>query len=332
MTGSTPSSSSAVAANYNQHTEQHSEISQIEFVDSNNILNDNSHLSTESLHAPFHSLQNATKADPADTARVSAGLFIPPSNNNTTRSMFPIIFPSRNILLKVAFSTVVTLYILNQKHLLPKPLSAIVSKTLFWPTLPISMMKRIGVWCNTDVDDVVVMGGAPFGFMNMPRRLRDDFGVRGVINMCEEYKGPTKEYEKLGMEELWLPTTDHFEPSFDDLRKAVEFIQQFKDDLLLQDGHDIEGRGEEKKEGTETDRLLVKKKGKAGRVYVHCRAGHGRSAAVVYAWLLSQEEDISNVDMKKLNEKLSSKRNVRKTLWKQKNINQFRSWLHIGRN
>mmetsp|Transcript_5377 Transcript_5377/g.6580 ORF Transcript_5377/g.6580 Transcript_5377/m.6580 type:complete len:195 (+) Transcript_5377:2-586(+) len=192
-------------------------------------------------------------------------------------------------------------------------------------------MKRIGVWCNTDVDDVVVMGGAPFGFLNMPKRLHDEYGVRGVINMCEEYKGPKKEYEKLGMEELWLPTTDHFEPSFEDLQKAVEFIQQYKDDLLLQDNNDAEEQGEEKKEASETDQLLTGgRKGKGGRVYVHCRAGHGRSAAVVYAWLLSQEDDISNVDMKKLNEKLRSKRNVRKTLWKQKNINKFRSWLHHG--
>lgn len=183
-------------------------------------------------------------------------------------------------------------------------------------------MKRIGVWCGTNVDDTVVMGGAPFRFLNYPQKLYDEYNVRGVINLCEEYKGPNKEYEDLGIEELWLPTTDHFEPEFDDLVKAVEFIQSYKDALHGDDEYDED---EEKKE---TDQLVSKKK---GRVYVHCRAGHGRSAAVVFAWLLSQEEDIDNVDMKKLNEMLCDKRNVRKTLWKQKNINQFRSWLHIGR-
>lgn len=41
--------------------------------------------------------------------------------------------------------------------------------------------------------------------------------VRGVINLCEEYKGPLKKYKNIGIEELHLPTTDHFEPSVEDL-------------------------------------------------------------------------------------------------------------------
>ena len=32
------------------------------------------------------------------------------------------------------------LYVLNQKHLLPQPLSAVVSKALFWPTLRFSFV------------------------------------------------------------------------------------------------------------------------------------------------------------------------------------------------
>lgn len=41
--------------------------------------------------------------------------------------------------------------------------------------------------------------------------------VRGVINLCEEYRGPLRKYKELGMEQLHLPTTDHFEPTVDDL-------------------------------------------------------------------------------------------------------------------
>ena len=70
----------------------------------------------------------------------------------------------------------ITLYILNQKHLLPKPLSAVVSKTLFWPTLPITVSRRVGRWV-TEVDDTVVMGGAPFGFFRIPQQLHDNYGV-----------------------------------------------------------------------------------------------------------------------------------------------------------
>ncbi len=41
--------------------------------------------------------------------------------------------------------------------------------------------------------------------------------VRGVINLCEEFRGPLRKYKELGMEQLYLPTTDHFEPTVDDL-------------------------------------------------------------------------------------------------------------------
>lgn len=110
--------------------------------------------------------------------------------------------------------------------------------------------------------------------------------------MCEEYQGPSKAYEKLGMKELWLPTTDHFEPAVGDLRRAVNFIRSYQ----------AQGK----------------------RVYVHCRAGHGRSAAVVLAWLLSKDP---TVDRQRLNQELCQKRNVRSTLWKQDNIVEFHSQL-----
>ena len=109
--------------------------------------------------------------------------------------------------------------------------------------------------------------------------------VRGVVNLCEEYRGPTQSYKRLGMRQLWLPTTDHFEPSVEDLESAVNFIAE----------HEAIGK----------------------RVYVHCRAGHGRSAAVVFAWLLAKDP---KTDMKKLNQELCQLRDVRRTLWKQHNI------------
>ena len=63
------------------------------------------------------------------------------------------------------------------------------------------------------------------------------------------------------------------------------------------------------------------------QVYVHCKAGHGRSAAVVMAWLLYKEP---LADPQDLNEKLCSLRNVRKSLWKQTNVNIYLEWLKEG--
>lgn len=192
-----------------------------------------------------------------------------------------------------AFATI-TLYVLNQNHMLPKPLGMFTSRLLFWPTLPITVSRRIGKW-TTVVDNAVVIGGAPFGFMGYPEKLRSQFRVRGVINMCEEYHGPVKSYKRLGIEHLRLPTVDHFEPSVEDLKRAVSFIQK----------HEAMG----------------------DRVYVHCRAGHGRSAAAVYAWLLYKEPLADPIE---LNEKLCALRNVRKALHSQPNVITFRKWLQEG--
>jgi len=87
-----------------------------------------------------------------------------------------------------------------------------------------------------------------------PHRLYDS-GVRGIINLCDEYRGPTHAYGALGMEELWLPTVDHFEPSLASLKAGVAFISRFKE--------------------------------RNRQVYVHCKAGHGRSAAVSQKNLVS---------------------------------------------
>lgn len=197
--------------------------------------------------------------------------------------------PAKSILAATA-----AMYVLNQAHMLPKPLSAVVSKALFWPTLPITMAKRIGSW-TTEIDDVVLMGGAPFHILlGMPQHLYDK-GVRGVVNMCEEYQGPLKKYKSLGMTELRLPTVDHCVPTVEALSEAVQFCQ------------DHAKRGE--------------------RVYIHCRAGHGRSAAAVLAWMISTSNIPDNDDellhLKSLNEELCEKRMVRRTLWQKTNVKEF---------
>ncbi|KAG7349159.1 protein-tyrosine phosphatase [Nitzschia inconspicua] len=203
-------------------------------------------------------------------------------DNNT---FFSSILPNLGVItLRATLGMTVVLYILNQQHLLPRPLSSVVSKALFWPTLPITASKRIGKWM-TKIDDTVVMGGAPFGFLGYPQTLREKFGVKGVINLCEEYRGPLKQYKELGMEELYLPTTDHFEPSREDMLSALSFLKR----------HEAMGN----------------------KVYVHCRAGHGRSGAVVFAWMLLKDP---NVDPQQLNVDFCKMRHVRKSLWKQPNV------------
>lgn len=62
-------------------------------------------------------------------------------------------------------------------------------------------------------------------------------------------------------------------------------------------------------------------------MYVHCRAGHGRSAAAVFAWLLYKDPI---VNPEELNDNLCKLRHVRSTLWKQPNIKEYHSFLKNG--
>lgn len=121
--------------------------------------------------------------------------------------------------------------------------------------------------------------------------------VRGVVNLCEEYRGPDRSYKQLGMRHLHLPTTDHFEPTVRDLERAVQFIAE----------HEALGK----------------------KVYVHCRAGHGRSAAVVFAWLITKDPD---ADLQQLNQQFCRLRDVRKTLWKQRSVVRFHSRLRLRKD
>jgi protein-tyrosine phosphatase len=57
-------------------------------------------------------------------------------------------------------------------------------------------------------------------------------------------------------------------------------------------------------------------------VYIHCRAGHGRSAAAVFAWLMYKDPSIN---LEALNAMLRKQRDVRKTLWSQPNILKLHS-------
>jgi atypical dual specificity phosphatase len=102
------------------------------------------------------------------------------------------------------------------------------------------------------VDDGLWLGAVP---------LRDDakrfkeLGISGVVNMCDEYAGPVKEYQQEDIEQLYLPTVDFHPPTLEMIERGVEFIHR----------HVTQG----------------------GSVYVHCKAGRARSATVVLCYLVA---------------------------------------------
>ena len=97
-------------------------------------------------------------------------------------------------------------------------------------------------------------------FMGHPKKFHE-MGIRGVVNCCGEYPGPVDAYASVGIAQLHIPSVDHYEADASLLEDAVKFIQSHAD------------RGD--------------------KVYVHCKAGHGRAAAVALSWLISQNPQIT---------------------------------------
>ena len=133
-------------------------------------------------------------------------------------------------------------------------LARLYARLVFWPTLAWNyllgrVLRRRNWWDR--IDDHVIVGAYPFP--GDVASLRGE-GVRAVVNTCEEYQGPLRQYAQHGIEQLRIPTTDFTHPRLKDIEAAVEFIQKYK---LQNDS-----------------------------VYIHCKAGRARSATVAMCWLM----------------------------------------------
>lgn len=133
-------------------------------------------------------------------------------------------------------------------------LSQLYARTVFYPTLgwnyALARFAKIRNWWDR-IDPHVIVGAFPF---SRDVAAMHAAGVRAVVNTCEEYAGPHIEYDRLGIEQLHIPTTDFTHPRLDDVSLAVEFVQRHV-------------------EAGET-------------VYIHCKAGRARSATVAMCWLM----------------------------------------------
>lgn len=124
--------------------------------------------------------------------------------------------------------------------------------TLWWNMLLGRVMKLRNWW--DPVDDQIVLGAYPFE-ADVPGLA--DMGVTSVLNTCAEYPGPAEQYKRFDIEQCRVPTVDFVHPTLASIEKGVEFI----------------------------DRAIAK----GGKVYVHCKAGRGRSATVVVCWLMKHK-------------------------------------------
>ena len=101
----------------------------------------------------------------------------------------------------------------------------------------------------------------------------NDVGVKYVVNMCAEYSGPRKTYEKYKITQLHLPTVDSTAPSVKTIDKAMEFMN----DVYTKDQ----------------------------KIFVHCKSGMARSASIVLCHLVANEKMSPEDALKLLKEKRS---------------------------
>lgn len=141
--------------------------------------------------------------------------------------------------------------------LLPTDVVFFLTLIAFWPTAYLNLFyswlfpKRHRRWDR--ITDHVILGAVPL-WRDDVRHLREVEGVTGIVNCCREWDSHLEFYGRLGMRQLHVPTLDFFLPSLEDCRRGVAFI------------HDRATRGES--------------------VYVHCKAGKGRSTTIVLCYLV----------------------------------------------
>ncbi|KAF0691802.1 Aste57867_17073 [Aphanomyces stellatus] len=177
------------------------------------------------------------------------------------------------------------IYVVFQLHLMPRPIARVVAKIYFFPMYPFTLLARRGNY-YTAMDPTVILGAVPVVCAGHVTQMVS-LGVRAVVNVCDEYEGPIDAYKKQGIVQLRVPTVDHTEASVSDIQKSIEFIE------------------------------VHKKLG--AKVYVHCKAGSGRSAAIVFCWLLKTTK-MTPLEVQSF---MSVKRRVRRKLYKQKNVLEF---------
>jgi len=141
---------------------------------------------------------------------------------------------------------------------------SLIREFAFYPTLFYNLVRnKINCDCAwyTRIDATVILGALPF--KSMIDTLVSEEKVGGVVCLNQHHEidhdwvaqGP--DWEKAGVEFYWLPLPYFFySATIVDIQKAVQFINQF------------EGSGKS--------------------VYVHCKAGRGRSATVVACYLMQK--------------------------------------------
>ena len=75
----------------------------------------------------------------------------------------------------------------------------------------------------SEIDDQIVVGSFP---MAEDVDFMASKNIIGVINMCNEWAGPRRQYLQFGIEQVRLKTVDTMAPKVEDLEHGISFINK----------------------------------------------------------------------------------------------------------
>jgi atypical dual specificity phosphatase len=166
-------------------------------------------------------------------------------------------------------------------------IASVFASVLFYPTLlwNVLLCRVFGIWHRWDyISDDLILGGLPF--RSDVRRLQD-LGVRFVVNACSEYQGDMQLYQRCGIEQIRFPTIDYMSPELEDVQKAIAYIDSRRAN---------------------------------GIVYLHCKAGRGRSATIALCWLIKNKNMAPRTAIEEL---IRCRRQVPRQLFERSVVQKF---------
>ncbi|KAG0251497.1 hypothetical protein BG011_007556 [Mortierella polycephala] len=118
-------------------------------------------------------------------------------------------------------------------------------------------------WFDRIPNTNIILGAVPS--QTLIQQLFKDQHLRDVINMCAEFQGHLTSMKELGVKQCWIPTRDFSTPTVKSIWVGVRYTAK--------QAEDCQGQMQEPNQDH-------------GLIYLHCKAGRGRSATVALCWLV----------------------------------------------
>lgn len=137
------------------------------------------------------------------------------------------------------------------------PLRKAWARLFYWPSIGVHRLMCLArIWRRWDwINESLLLGGAP---TRREARALADAGISAAVCLCEPYEMGRSAIEAAGIECLTLPVIDYTRPGADAITRGAAFI-----------GERIEA---------------------GGKVFVFCKAGRVRSAAVMMGYLMTMRQ------------------------------------------